>query len=154
MTAEITPADKRRAVAIICHHGNNDTEGVNAVLREADAANRVVPLITTVLDVHQDAVPQLVTEAGLACISDFVLGLANYSRDADTRRAATLIAHHGNGNTEGVRDVLIDASDHATKLIMSVLSLYTTICPLLYTPLGLHLLQPAAARWAGQEDTE
>ncbi len=149
-----TAGDKRRAIALVCHHGNNNIDGVNTILREAGDANRAVELITTLLDAHQDAVPQLVTEVGMACTSDFVLGMANQSGNADMRRAATLIAHHGNNNIDAMNEIFAEASEQPTELIMSVLSLYTTICPMLYTPMGLRLLQPAAARWAGQEDAE
>ena len=68
--------DCRRATALVCHYGNQNLDGVNEILKEAVAVNRVTPLITSVLDLHGSMGPLLHTQDGLACLTQMIYSLA------------------------------------------------------------------------------
>ena len=147
--------DCRRATALVVHYGSNDLGGVTEILKEAVTVNRVTPLITSVLDLHESVVPLLLTCDGLACLTQMIYSLAeNEDTDQDCRRAARLIICHDQRDAPGINAVLTDAAtaDRVTELVVGLLSLNSSLVPLLYSPLGLQVLQRSILNWAAQED--
>lgn len=69
--------DCRRAAALVAHHGNNNVDGINAVLQEAAEADRVTQLFLAILDLYQTIVPALYTKLGMQALSQTVLDIAN-----------------------------------------------------------------------------
>lgn len=69
-------ADARRAATLIAHYATGNTEGCNYVLREANAQNRVTPLIEALLSVYGTVVPLLHSEVGVAAIRACIAKLA------------------------------------------------------------------------------
>ncbi|RIT84232.1 hypothetical protein D2E82_03240 [Mycobacteroides abscessus] len=146
--------DCRRATALVVHYSARNIDGCNEVLKEAVESDRVVRLIAALCDLFQVIVPALITQLGMACMSEMVLDMANTTDgDPDIRRAARLIAHHGNSNVDGVNSVLEDAAeaDRVTELVLALLNLYETILPALYAPTGLRALQQTVLDFAAQE---
>ncbi|BBY61155.1 hypothetical protein [Mycolicibacterium sarraceniae] len=157
MTNHEAAADSRRAAALILHYSHRRTDGCNEVLAEAVQAARITELIMALCDLFQHIVPALVTQLGMACLSGLVVDMANTTDgDPDIRRAAQLIAHHGNDNSEALTAVLADAdeADRVTELVLAILNLYETLLPPLYSPLGLKTLQQTVLDFAAQEDTD
>lgn len=147
--------DCRRASALVVHYGTEQHDGVNEVLKESTESGRATEFIIAVLQLFQNVVPQLVTELGMACLSDTILRLAkDEDADPDCRRAAQLIAHHGNANVSGINTVLSHAceADRVTPLILAVLHLYSITVPAVFTALGLSALQRSVLDFAALED--
>jgi hypothetical protein len=148
-------ADCRRATALVVHYGAQNLEGVDAVLKEAVTVNRVMPLITSVLDLHESVVPLLLTQDGLACLTQMIYTLADdEDGDQDCRRAARLVIRHDRRDAPGINAVLKEAAeaDRVTELVVGLLSLYSTLVPMLYSQLGLQVLQRSILDWAARED--
>ncbi|OBB71215.1 hypothetical protein A5759_23295 [Mycobacterium sp. 852014-52144_SCH5372336] len=148
--------DCRRASSLVVHYGTQNQEGVNTVLREAVELGRATELITATLDLFQHVVPQLVTTLGIACISDTVTRLSeDEDADPDCNRAARLITHHANKNVKCINIVLTEAceADRVTPLILATLELYSVICPMIFTHLGLTALQQSVLDFAVREET-
>lgn len=155
MTTNHTAADSRRAAALVSHYSIREVDGCNVVMREAMDTGRVAEMITALCDLFQRIVPALVTGYGMALMSEHVLIMADDDEgDLDVRRAAQLIAHHGNNSREGINKVLTDADDEdrVTELVLAVLNLYETLLPSLYAPTGLRALQQTAVDFAAQEE--
>lgn len=157
MPTETTPGDTRRAIAIVCHHGAQDITGVNAILREADNAGRVPNLVTAVLSLHRDVAPQLLTKDGEACMVNTVASFAhNEGQPVDLRRGASVIMNFADDYLEGATETVNEAlqGGHVTELLLSILSIYVTVLPQLYSPLGLRSLRRDVANWAAQEGNQ
>ena len=104
--------DCRRATALVCHYGNQNLDGVNEILKEAVAVNRVTPLITSVLDLHESMGPLLHTQDGLACLTQMIYSLADKEDgDQDCRRAARLVIRHDRRDAPGINAVLKEAAE-------------------------------------------
>ena len=104
--------DCRRATALVCHYGNSDLGGVNEILKEAVAVNRVTPLITSVLDLYESMGPLLHTRDGLACLTPMIYSLAEKEDgDQDCRRAALLVIRHDRRDAPGINAVLKEAAE-------------------------------------------
>lgn len=148
-------SDNRRATALVCHFGRQNSEGVNAVLAETIEANRVTPLIISVLDLHAGIVPILVTPDGLACITQMIHSRANDQYvDQECARAARLIISHSARDTAGFNTALREAADagHVTDLLMATLETFLAVVPQLYCELGLAVLERSILDWAARED--
>ena len=148
--------DNRRATALVVHYGNDNLDGVNAILREAVEVDRVSLLIANVVDLHDQIVPILLTEDGIACLSQMMYSLAeDQDADPDFRRAARLIIAHAQRDLDTINTVLAEAAaaDHVTGLVLAVLGTYRSYLPLLYSQLGLRVLQRSALDWAARENT-
>jgi hypothetical protein len=133
-------SDYRRATALVCNHVRDDLGGINQVLAEAGDGG---PLIIALLGLYQHIVSAFLTELGMACCSETILTLAREPEtDPDYRRAAGVIAHHGNGNADGFRSVMQEAcdADRVAEMLVAILKLYKSQLPMLYTPLGLQTL--------------
>lgn len=147
--------DCRRATALVCHYGNQNLDGVNEILKEAVTVKRVTPLITSVLDLHESIGPLLHTPDGLACLTQMIYSLAEKEDgDQDCRRAALLVIRHDRRDAPGINTVLKDAAeaDRVTELVVGLLSLYSSLMPMLYSQLGLEVLQRSILNWAARED--
>ena len=146
--------DCRRATALVCHHGNQNLDGVNEILKEAVTVNRVTPLITSVLGLHE-SMPLLHTPNGLACLTQMIYSLTdNEDGDQDCRRAALLVIRHDRRDAPRINAVLKEAAeaDRVTELVVALLSLYSILMPMLYSQLGLQVLQRSILNWAARED--
>jgi hypothetical protein len=75
---------------------------------------------------------------------------------ADHRRAAALIVHFGQGDTEGMAAIFREVNEDArlTELMLAVLSLYNEMVPEVRTQLGMSLLSSYVMRLAGMEDEQ
>lgn len=155
--SNLLAGDCRRASALAVHYGAQSPQGVDQILRESVEVGRVTPTIEAALSLFQIAVPEFMTGLGLAALSEVILGMAQDSEsDPDLRRAAGIIAHHGNNNADGFNSVLVEAknTDRVTELILAVLHLYMTVAPVLFTPLGLRALEENVMRLAVEEAGE
>jgi hypothetical protein len=149
--------DCRRAAALVVHYGTQNMPGVNEVLKEAVDVDRVSETVLGVLNLFEQVIPQLVTPLGIACMSDVVARLAeDEEADPDCSRAARIVTHHADKSVDGINIVMGEAcdSDRVTPLILGVLHLYSTICPQIFTRLGLAALQQSVLDFAVQEGTE
>lgn len=148
-------ADNRRATALVCHFGRQNMEGVNAVLAETIEERRITPLIVALLELHANVIPVLLTPDGMACFTAAVYVLANdEGLSADARQAVQLILSHNDQNDQEFNHVLRAAADagQVTELIVSLLSLFCTLMPILYSELGLQTLERSILDWAARED--
>lgn len=150
---EITPADNRRATALVCHFGRQNTAGLNAVFLETTEADRPVELIQAVLALHAGVIPILFTPDGLACASQMIHSLTT-DDDADTRRAAKLITAHDQRDDDAFDATLLQAAEagRCTQLLISVLNTFRTVVPVLYSEIGLQTLERSIITWAARED--
>ena len=82
MSADLAPTvtDARRAAALVVHHGRQDVDGCNEVIRqvmtEDDSGAATTRLLFAVLELYQSMLPALHTERGLALLSATVVDLA------------------------------------------------------------------------------
>ena len=153
----VTAADNRRATTLVCHYGHDNLEGVTAVLQETVEANRVTKLIISILDLHRGITPILLTQDGLACLTQMIYSAADETtQDQDCRRAARLIICHNERDTDGINTVLNEAADaeRVSELLVGLLSLFSNFLPILYSQLGLEVLQRIILDWAARETTE
>lgn len=79
--ADLTPADMRRASALVVHWARRDQEGVQAVLAETSEAGRAVSLILAVISMYDEIVPAIHTELGMSLLSHHVLRLAGMDEE-------------------------------------------------------------------------
>ena len=104
--------DNRRAATLTIHYGRGDTAGVNAVMEETIAVDRVTALYLAVLNLHAVLIPKLHTVDGLACLTELVYTLTNDpDADPDCRRAARMIVAHSSGDVAGFNAVLDEVAN-------------------------------------------
>ena len=78
----VGPGDVRRAAALVAHHvgqrlGHGDrTDGLNAVINEANALDRTSELLEAVLDLVVEVAPVLGTAEALAVLRQVATGAA------------------------------------------------------------------------------
>lgn len=147
--------DQRRATALTVWYGHRDLDGVNTVLAEAAELDRVRELVLGVLDLHAHVVPILLTGDGLACLTQMIYSLAeDQDGDPDCARAARLIVAHSERDTDAYKAVLREAADadRVADTIVGILANFRTFVPLLYSELGLTVLQRSILDWAARED--
>jgi hypothetical protein len=99
--------------------------------------------------------PLLHTQDGLACLTQMIYSLADKEDgDQDCRRAARLVIRHDRRDAPGINAVLKEAAeaDRVTELVVGLLSLYSSLMPMLYSQLGLQVLQRSILDWAARED--
>lgn len=163
MTEFNQPGDRRRATALVCHWGHANIEGYNAVVREAQEANRVTALMWEVLALHSEVAPILLTDDGIACASQDVYKVATIpiADDekpgiGDCRRAAQLMFGYAQQDVGEINAVLHEAVDlgRATELLMALLELYRRVIPQMYTDLGLNVLGKTVLQWAAREQEQ
>jgi hypothetical protein len=149
-------ADCRRATALAVHYGNQDVDGVNSVLVEAIELDRAAELIVAVLELHAQVIPILLSGDGLACLTQMIHSLSQGrdGDDPDCARAARLIVAHSEHNFDAYDAVLLEAGDAEgiTKTFMAILATFRAFVPLLYSELGLTVLQRSILDWAARED--
>ncbi|MEE6288629.1 hypothetical protein V2J52_13285 [Georgenia sp. MJ173] len=69
-------SDYRRAAALIQHHGAGSLDGMNAVVDEANEADRTTHLLYSLLAIYQEIVPELRTDLGMSLMSSYIYKLA------------------------------------------------------------------------------
>jgi hypothetical protein len=71
----------------------------------------------------------------------------------DVRRAAAFLAHHLDGNGDGLADVLAEAVElhRSVNLLFAVTALFGELIPELRTPSGIALVREAVLVMAAQE---
>lgn len=150
-----TAGDQRRATALAVHYGHDRLDGVNAIIAEASEAERIVPLIAAILNMHHLVVPILLTRDGLACLTKMIYTLAE-GEDVheDCARAARLVVAHSEQDLDATHAVLADTAeaDRASELILGLLTLFSSTIPILYSEVGLHVLERSILDWAARED--
>ena len=72
----ITLADTRRAAVLISHFGQSNGDGVQAIMDEAIAESRALPLLFAVLALYDEIVPELRSELGMKLMSSTIMKLA------------------------------------------------------------------------------
>jgi hypothetical protein len=147
--------DHRRATALVCHFGRNNTPGMNAILEEAVTENRVSPLIVAVLALHEQVIPLLLTKDGLACLTGAIYTLVDDPNHSDdTRRAARLVTADSEQNLDAINAVLQEAAaaNRVTQLVVAILSMFSTLVAILYSEVGLRTLERSILDWAARED--
>ncbi len=157
MTTPLTAADNRRATTLTVWYGHQNLDGVNTVLREAAEIQRVRHLILAVLDLHAQVIPVLLTDDGLACLTQMIYSLTeDQDGDPDCARAARLIAAHSEQDADAYKAVLREAADadRVTDTIVGTLADFRAFVPLLYSELGLAVLQRNILDWASREAKE
>ncbi len=151
-------ADNRRATALVCHYGRHNIDGFNAVLEETADEDRGTELIGAVLALHAQVIPILLTGDGLACLTGAI-----YTRRDDPdysdgiRNAARLVTADSEGNIDDLNEALREATTSdwgVTYLVFSVLSMFSTLVPILYSELGLRTLERSIIDWAAREDQQ
>ena len=109
--------DNRRAATLTVHYGRGDTAGVNAVMEETIAVDRVTALYLAVMNLHAMVIPKLHTVDGLACLTELVYTLAgDPDADPDCRRAARMIVAHSSGDVAGFNAVLDEVRRIASRI--------------------------------------
>lgn len=147
--------DQRRATALTVWYGHTDLDGVNTVLQEAAEIDRVRQLVLGILDLHAHVVPILLTGDGLACLTQMIYSATeDQDGDPDCARAARLIVAHSERDTTAYKAVLQDAAeaDRVADTIVGILGVFRAFVPLLYSELGLAVLQRSILDWAARED--
>ncbi len=80
MSQTPTPADGKRAAALVVHFGRRDVDGVNEIIRqvnsEDDAASATASLLFGVLELYAGILPSLHTARGLTLLNAMVVDLA------------------------------------------------------------------------------
>lgn len=151
---ELFAADYRRAAASIVHWGKGNYEGFDQVLTEVKDAARVSPFILGMLGLLHAVVPVLMTEMGIASLSEAVHCLAaNPDTADDASRAARLVIAFANDDIVALNGVLEEAAqaDHVTHLMIALLVLYRTVLPAAFTNYGLGAMQRTVLDLAAQE---
>lgn len=139
-------SDYRRAVVLTVHHRRGDTEGVAAIAEETNTENRAAQLLHAVLRVHETLIALLRTQSGLNLMGDWVGGMAELPAieppGTDIVRAAQILNFHGQGNPEGIADVMNAASaeGRATHVLLQLLDLYEVALPEISGPGGMEWL--------------
>lgn len=157
VTAIATDAgDNRRAATLTVHYGRGDTAGVNAVLEETVAVDRVTALYLAVLNLHREVIPKLYTLDGLGCLTELIHTLAgDRDADPDCRRAARMVLAHSSGDVTGFNDVLdeVAESHRGSELLIGLYAVFSAFVPGLYSEAGLSVLQRSVLHWVAAEDT-
>lgn len=76
-----TAGDCRRASALMLHHLDDDTDGVDAIVTEAAELDRFFPLLLAVLDQTLAIVPALDSEHGRKVLRRGTARLAHLEQD-------------------------------------------------------------------------
>ena len=149
-------SDKRRAAILTVHYGRGDTTGVNAVLEETVAADRVTALYLAVLNLHREVIPKLYTVDGLACLTGLTHTLAgDPNADPDCRRAARMIVAHSSGDVAGFNEVIDEVAEmhRGSELLIGMYAVFSAFVPVLYGEAGLSVVQRSALHWVAVEET-
>lgn len=155
-TISTNAGDNRRAATLTVHYGRGDTAGVNAVLEETVATNRITALYLAVMNLHREVIPKLLTVDGLGCLTELVHTLAgDPNADPDCRRAARMVIAHSSGDVDGFNDVLeeVAESHRGSELLIGMFAVFSAFVPVLYGEAGLAVLQRSGLHWAAAEDT-
>ncbi len=75
--------DLRRAARLVGAHSASDVDGMNAVLTEAKATERITPLFFAVMDLYGMLVPSLYTRPGLRALQQVIVDLAGVEADTE-----------------------------------------------------------------------
>lgn len=142
-------ADHRRATALVVHYGNENQEGVDAILLEAGHAERLPHLLYAVLQLHAGIVPQVYTELGLGLVNDLLLAYTA-NPDAATAVAAQVIVADATG-TPWPPEALSYRGARIAELTLRVIAVQRAVTPALYSTAGLEALQRSVATWAQRE---
>lgn len=159
----IEAGDRRRATALVCHWGSSDVDGYNAVIAEAQEANRITPLIIEVVGLHSHIASLLLTRDGRACCTGAINRIASVESNGNTEadhclddcgRAARLVIAYDTRDLDGINSALRAAveTDRVNPLILSILSLYQSVVPQIYSEVGLSVLRKSVVGWAARED--
>ena len=151
----INTGDFRRAGVLLKHHIDNNRDGVNVILDEALDAGRATNLIAALLETLDAVAQQLLTNIGLQGFDEWLGAYATpeFGEYPDTwRRAARLITAHGNKDNAEMDAILAEGSDdNVTPLILTAITVYTTVMPVLSTQIGAEILNTGIAKLAGME---
>ena len=148
--------DNRRAAALTVHYGHGDTAGVNSVMEETVAVDRVTALYLAGLELHSVVIPKLHTVDGLACLTHLVYTLAgDENADPDCRRAARMIVAHSSGDVDGFNAVIdeVAESHRGSELLIGMYAVFSAFVPVLYGEAGLAVLQRSGLHWAAEEES-
>jgi hypothetical protein len=71
----------------------------------------------------------------------------------DCRRATALVCHHGNGNPDGVNEILRSTveCDRVTETIVAVLDFYQAVVPMFITTFGMQALSEVVNNLASRD---
>lgn len=141
-------------MAMIVHHARRDGDGVNAIFDEANREGRGTELLLALLDGYESIVPQLRTEAAMACLTQAMHQIAEWDEDPDCRRAAAAIVAHSVDDVDRFNKSVVEAAEQnrTGQLFVAICDVYAVLLPELSTPLGTDALRQWAARIAGKEN--
>src|SRR6476620_8504932 len=75
-------ADARRAAALIIHGRRGDSDGIEALLAEADSAGRITELVLAVLDLYRHVIGELRSDNGTGLIAAYVAQTCQLAKEA------------------------------------------------------------------------
>lgn len=153
-TMSINPADYRRAGALLKHHIDRSTDGVNALLQEALDVGRGTNLIVALLETLDAVAQQILTEIGLRGFDEWIgaYTMPEFGDYPDTwRRAARLITAHGLKDHAEMDAIISEVDDNVTPVILTAINVYTAVMPVLTTHIGLEIITAGIATLAGME---
>lgn len=153
-TMTALPSDHRRAAALIAHHRQSNTPGVNAVIEDANHAGRGIELVMSVMGTHQGLLGLLRTNGAVALMLAYVEQIATNGTadepDPHLVQAAQLLRAHSREDFTTISDIL--GGEQPTHVFAKLLDLYEVLIPELTTPEGVDWLTRQAAAMAGLED--
>jgi hypothetical protein len=154
-------ADARRASALTIHHRRGNTAGLVEIVRETCEENRPTELLLATLAIHQDAIVELRSEAGLHLLAKHVQGLAAFTPPSDSKpaaitdvcRSAALLDSHGRDDIAGINAAVQAAvkDGRPTELVIGLLDLYEHLLPELSSDEGIDWLNRCINAFAAEE---
>jgi hypothetical protein len=153
-------ADGRRAAALIIHRRRADSDGVVALLDEANDSGRMTELVLAVLDLYRNAIAELRSDNGIELIASYVGQMCELAEQAGPDfgagpgamvQSARLLDAHGRGDTAGINRVLGEAAGRGLYLILGLLDLLESLLPELSCEAGYNWLDRCVAIYAAEE---
>lgn len=155
-------ADARRGAALIIHGRRGDSDGVLALLDEANGSGRMAELVLAVLDLYRNAIAELRSDNGIELIAAYVGQMRELAEQAGPDfsagpgamvQSARLIDAHGRGDNAGINDVFGEASatGQGLYLVLGLLDLLETLLPELSCDTGYDWLNRCVATFAAEE---
>lgn len=146
-----SPADYRRAAALVVHQRRNDHDGMTAVIDEANTEHRSLHLVLATLSLHGHFIGLLRTKDAGVHMADYVNGLAE---DPGTiGRAARILTRHANNNHASLIAEMNNATEAGltSDTFAKLLAIYDTLLPEITSRTGTAWLQAQIASYLAEE---
>lgn len=147
--------DLRRAGLAVQYHGQQNAEGLHAIIEEAAEEHRVTELLQCITTVNSAIIEVLLTPVAMYSISTEIANWSHTSDDPDLRRAATWICAHAHNNVDIQNQVLHEAAqpeNRLRELIVMVLGVHALFLRAAHTDFGRERMKAVVDRMILREN--